>query len=217
MVYAPGTLETDPKKQNMALQQQAAAISALSSATYVNSINSRTGDITLNATSGITNSSNDIILSQASASQFGAVKVDGTTITATDGVISAATTNLSKVTASLGSNVALNNTANYFDGPSVAQGTSGVWFAEGTVTVTAPGGATEIYAKLWDGTTVIASAAAPIYTATAAISISLSGYITSPAGNIRISCRDVSRTDGSMVYNRTGNSKDCTISAVRIG
>jgi hypothetical protein len=27
MVYAPGTLETDPKKQNMALQQQASAIS----------------------------------------------------------------------------------------------------------------------------------------------------------------------------------------------
>jgi hypothetical protein len=32
--------------------------------------------------------------------------------------------NLSVLTASLGANVALNNTANYFDGPSVAQGTS---------------------------------------------------------------------------------------------
>jgi hypothetical protein len=123
---------------------------------------------------------------------------------------------ISSVTVSLGSNVALSNIANYFDGPSVAQGTSGTWFADGTVTVTVPGGATEIYAKLWDGTTVIASTAAPIYTAGAAISISLSGYIASPAGNIRISCRDVSRTDGSMVFNRTGNSKDCTVSAIRI-
>jgi hypothetical protein len=123
---------------------------------------------------------------------------------------------ISSITASLGSNVALNNTANYFDGPSVAQGTSGTWFASGTVTVTVPGGASEIYAKLWDGSTVIASAAAPLYTATAAISISLSGYIASPTGNIRISCRDISRTDGSMVFNRTGNSKDCTVSAIRI-
>src|ERR1700743_2562665 len=29
MVYSPGTLETDPKKQNMALQQQAGAIATL--------------------------------------------------------------------------------------------------------------------------------------------------------------------------------------------
>src|SRR2546426_953355 len=40
---------------------------------------------------------------------------------------------LTPITNSLGADVALNNTANYFDGPSVAQGTSGTWFASGTV------------------------------------------------------------------------------------
>jgi hypothetical protein len=114
-LYVPGTEETDPKKIIMSQQLVAgqtttnttaiatnttniatnttniatntAAIAALNAATYVNSINSRTGAITLNSTSGITNSSNDIILSQASSSQFGAVKVDNTTITASSGVI----------------------------------------------------------------------------------------------------------------------------------
>ena len=40
MVYAPGTLETDPKKQNMALQQQASAIK-----TATNDIAANTADI----------------------------------------------------------------------------------------------------------------------------------------------------------------------------
>jgi len=42
----------------------------------------------LNGTSGITNTVNDIQLSQGSSSQFGAIKVDGTSIIATTGVIS---------------------------------------------------------------------------------------------------------------------------------
>jgi hypothetical protein len=56
-----------------------------------------------------------------------------------------------------GADVPLNNTANYFDGPSTAQGASGTWFAAGTITLTDTG-TTAIYAcKLWDGTTVISS------------------------------------------------------------
>jgi hypothetical protein len=135
-LYVPGTEETDPKKIIMSQQLVAgqtttnttaiatnttniatnttniatntAAIAALNAATYVNSINSRTGAITLNSTSGITNSSNDIILSQASSSQFGAVKVDNTTITAAAGVISAAGTRvlLNTLTASSSASLA---------------------------------------------------------------------------------------------------------------
>jgi len=56
----------------------------------VSSIAGNTGAFTLNATSGITNSTNDIICSQGSSSQFGCVKVDNSTITAASGVISAA-------------------------------------------------------------------------------------------------------------------------------
>jgi hypothetical protein len=232
-LYVPGTEETDPKKIIMSQQLVAgqtttnttdiatntAAIAALNAATYVNSINRRTGAITLNSTSGITNSSNDIILSQASSSQFGAVKVDGTTITASSGVISAVaeTPTLSKITASLGADVSMNNTANYFAGPTVAQGTSGTWFASGTVSIlTGAGVDTNIYAKLWDGTTIIASVET-IARQNQAISLSVSGFIASPAGNIRIDCRAVNNTTAVMAFNTTGNSKDCTITAVRIG
>lgn len=56
---------------------------------------------------------------------------------------------------SLGADVPLNNTANYFDGPSVAQGTSGTWFASGTVTCKDTAGAS-FFAKLWDGASVLA-------------------------------------------------------------
>jgi hypothetical protein len=59
------------------------------SAPVVTSIAGNTGAFTLNAASGITNVANDIRLSPASAAQFGAVKPDGTTITAAAGVISA--------------------------------------------------------------------------------------------------------------------------------
>ena len=121
------------------------------------------------------------------------------------------------ITASLGADVALNNTANYFDGPSVAQGSSGTWLVTGTVTVTDTGGSDPFFAKLWDGTTVIASAAFSVTGANLNYSCALSGVITSPAGNLRISVRDTTDTAGKIVYNATGNSKDSTITAVRIG
>jgi hypothetical protein len=64
-------------------------------------------------------------------------------------------TSLSTATNSLGSNTAIAN-GSYTDGPSCAQGTSGTWYASGTVTIKF--GASSIIAlKLWDGTTVISS------------------------------------------------------------
>jgi hypothetical protein len=120
----------------------------------------------------------------------------------------------SPITNSLGANVALNNTANYFDGPSVAQGATGTWWASGTVTVTDSGSA-QIHCKLWDGTTVIASSSA-LLGAGIFQAIGLSGFIASPAANIRISCRDITATTGNIIFNTTGNSKDSTVSAHRI-
>lgn len=55
----------------------------------VRSIAGRTGAFTLNGGSGLTNTLNDIQISQGSSSQFGAVKVDGTSVTAAAGVLSA--------------------------------------------------------------------------------------------------------------------------------
>jgi hypothetical protein len=119
------------------------------------------------------------------------------------------------ITASLGSDVALNNIANYFDGPTVAQGTSGTWFVSGTVTINDTLAAS-VLAKLWDGTTVIASAGAYVALASQRCSISLSGFITGPVGNLRISVRDNSNTSGNILANNSGNAKDSTITAIRI-
>jgi hypothetical protein len=202
---------TEVEASIASLNASLAAVIAGLPASYVTSIAALSGAFTLNGTSGITNLVNDIRLSQASASQFGAMKVDGTTLVATAGVVS---TNVPKITASLGADVALNNVANYFDGPSVAQGTSGVWFVSGTVTVFDSGNA-NIFSKLWDGTTVIASAVASV-SANFRAAVSLAGFITSPAGNLRISCRDATTVGGKIEFNASGNSKDSTISAIRI-
>ena len=121
------------------------------------------------------------------------------------------------LTNSLGADVLLNNSANYFDGPSVAQGTVGTWFASGTVTLQDPTNANaSFYCKLWDGTTLINSAAIIVSTIAANGSVSLSGFISAPAGNLRISVREVSATTGKILFNFTGNSKDSNITAYRI-
>lgn len=123
-------------------------------------------------------------------------------------------TMLSPITASLAADVDLNNTANYFTGPTISQGTSGTWFVSGTVTLT--GTVTDqINVKLWDGTTVISSCAVNINAATATV-VSLSGYITNPAGDLKISARDTNNTNGKIIFNSSGNSKDSTITAIRI-
>lgn len=120
------------------------------------------------------------------------------------------------ITNSLAADVALSNTANYFDGPSIAQGTSGTWFASGTVTLTDTAGVASWDCKLWDGTTVISSSELSNSGANRVGSISLSGFLASPAGNIRISCKDIVSTSGKILFNATGSSKDSTITAFRI-
>lgn len=121
------------------------------------------------------------------------------------------------LTNSLSGDVALNNTASVFVGPTVSQGTTGTWFATGTVTITDTSGPANFLAILTDGTTVFASAATQNRLANSPVTISLSGFIASPAGNIRISVQDTTSTSGTILFNSTGNSKDSTITAVRIG
>lgn len=123
---------------------------------------------------------------------------------------------LTALTNSLSGDVLLNNTASYFDGPSVAQGTSGTWFVSGAVTIGATASNDGFHLKLWDGATVIDSRSVFIGVTGSSAFPSLSGIITSPAGNLRISVRDVSSTTGKILFNSSGNSKDSTITAVRI-
>jgi hypothetical protein len=122
------------------------------------------------------------------------------------------TCGLSTASNAISSNVSLNNTSSYFDGPSMAQGSTGTWFASGTVTLqTAAGaGADFMRCKLWDGTTIIQSSATAAVAGNGNVSLSLSGILTSPAGNIKISCRDQSSTSGSMQSNVDGSSNTAT-------
>lgn len=123
---------------------------------------------------------------------------------------------LSAITNSLGSDVALSSTGLFFTGPSVAQGTSGTWYAAGNVVLTDTV-ASRFVAKLWDGTTVIDSAVSDTAIANAAVTIHLSGYLANPAANIRISVKDITSTNGVINFNLSGASKDGTLSALRIG
>jgi hypothetical protein len=142
------------------------------------------------------------------------IGVSGTCTITTTGVCTVATS-LSTLPNSLSADVAMNNTGLYFDGPNVAQGTSGTWFASGTVTLTDVTGIGVFFCKLWDGTTVISSNALTANVNTP-MSLSLSGQIASPAGNIRISCIDSNTAGGKILFNQSGNSKDSTITVFRI-
>ena len=124
---------------------------------------------------------------------------------------------LSTASNAISGNVALNNTASFFDGPSIAQGSTGTWFVSGAVTVQDNAGAATFAAKLWDGTTVIATGGATTSGATTQVTISLSGFLASPAANLRISVIDATSTSGVIVAGVGGAGNHAgTISAMRI-
>jgi hypothetical protein len=121
----------------------------------------------------------------------------------------------SPITSSLTGDVTLSSANTYYDGPSIAQGSSGTWFASGTVTVIDSGGTAIFPAKLWDGTTIIATANGGASSNPGVIT--LSGYLASPAGNLRISVANSTHSgSGAIKFNSSGNSKDSTITAFRI-
>lgn len=125
---------------------------------------------------------------------------------------------ITSLAASLGADVTLNN-ATYTDGPSVAQGTAGTWEVTATLTVSdSTAASVNINFKLWDGTTIIDSTAITTQNANAAarISVSLSGVITSPAGNLKVSAISSAAATSKLLFNQSSNSKDCTITAIRI-
>lgn len=121
--------------------------------------------------------------------------------------------NISNLSAALGGDVTLNNASNFFDGPSIAQGSTGTWSVRGSVALEDTGGTAIFECKLWDGTTVLdeqsISAAANILT-----HMSLGGIIASPAGNLKISCSD-SLTTGKIVHLISSHAS-ASISAFRL-
>lgn len=122
----------------------------------------------------------------------------------------------SQITNVLGADVALNNTANYFTGPTIAQGTAGTWFVCGTVTLQDTAGAAAYKIRLTDGATVIAATVARSTGAGADTTATISGYIANPANNLRINVNDPTSTSGKIVFNSSGDSKDSSIFAIRV-
>ncbi len=125
------------------------------------------------------------------------------------------------VTNSLSGNVALTATGTFFDGPSTAQGTAGTWLATGQVVVqdTTVGGG-NVICKLWDGTNAgITIPGSTTATTVTSIVYPVSGVITAPAGNIRISCRDLTNTTNANIladFGGLGTNKSSTLTVVRL-
>lgn len=117
-------------------------------------------------------------------------------------------------TNSIVSNVAL--TTAFADGPSVAQGTSGTWYATGHVTLADTAAVGSFICKLWDGTTVMDSATATGGVTSQNVQIALSGRLASPAANIRISCKDTATTTGLMLASASGLGLDSTVTVLEI-
>lgn len=123
------------------------------------------------------------------------------------------------VSNSLAANSAL-LTTNYTDGPSAAQGTTGIWFASGAVTLLSTAAAS-VAAKLWDGTSVIAYGVATTAGVSFRNMIALSGTLTNPAGNIRISARILAGGAHTVISAADTDFVEATassvVTAVRIG
>lgn len=120
------------------------------------------------------------------------------------------------LTNSLGSNTTIANGGGFTDGPTVAQGTSGTWHADGGVTVQDSAGTSTVKCKLWDGTTVIDSRAQLMASANNSFNLSLAGNLASPANNIKISCATSSAATTTFRFNDSGQGKDTTVSVYRI-
>lgn len=122
------------------------------------------------------------------------------------------------VSNSLAGNVNLTNSTAYFDGPTTTLGPLGTWLVTGQVTLSdsAVTGGVAFLAKLWDGTTVLASGIITTVTVNQAVMMGFSGVINNPVGAVKISARNSSGNAGQLLANSSLNSKDSTLTAVRL-
>lgn len=115
-------------------------------------------------------------------------------------------------------NIPISTTSSYVDGPTITQGSTGLFWVTGNISLRDAGiTAATFRVKLWDGTNVIAACVAPEAILNGVTPISLSGWSRNPAGNLRISAQDLTSTNGSILSNNTGTSMDSTLYAVRVG
>jgi hypothetical protein len=137
--------------------------------------------------------------------------IDGSQLITIPGV-----SGLASFSAVLGADVALTDNA-FHDGPSVAQGTTGKFFAIGRVSVL-DAAAASFVVKLHDGTTVVDADIVQTTSAGAVGNGTLFGVITNPVGNLRISVSNSNASpNGRIKFNATGLSKDTSITVLKIG
>lgn len=202
--------------------------SEIGTATYstsgVNFLTARTPTDSTNGGAAIAATSAAIILCSPRAETLGTVQSVGTGNSSQTGLTGGPITisgslavSLRTFTNSLAADVSLATIGTYFNGPSVTQDTAGVWFATGNITCNNTVGANNIYARLTDGTTIVDSGNQIITGANLRINIALSGIFTSPSSNIKIQAMDPGSTSSLIEFNRTGSSRDSTLSAFRIG
>ena len=126
---------------------------------------------------------------------------------------------LTLFTSTLGADVPISTSSGFFDGPSVAQGTAGTWLATGQIQFNATVSSQIFNVKLWDGTNNIAE---QVYYTNAGVFIgqtALSGVITNPVGNIRLSVHiGTAGGAGAKILKDAGDSSNAAsvVSALRI-
>lgn len=128
----------------------------------------------------------------------------------------------SSVTAFLGADVALNNTANYFDGPNTGSiGANGqMWFLTATGTYTDTSAAATIVLAIYNGTSYICSSVSSVAATNFMASHTVSAVVTlSAATTFTLRARDVSTTNGSLLTSGSASAvanKATSITAVRL-
>ncbi len=146
-------------------------------------------------------------------------------VQATDIALSTTTSTgfLSFVTSTTTAVFSLSSTATTFDIAFVAQGSTGVWLATAYWSVSDTATINQTNFKLWDGTTVIACGVTRVGAATGFSNGSVTGFITNPSGNIKLSavCNSATGQINAGTINIVGTSPlwtpNTAVTAIRIG
>lgn len=125
--------------------------------------------------------------------------------------------NMQTIVNQLTGNVSLNNVANYFTGPTVAQGSTGTWLALAVVTCVDTGGAATFNARLSDGTNLKGSTQITSAGANSYVTIPLIGQFSAPPGNIRVEVKDATAVTGAISANDgVSGNVNSTLIVIRI-
>lgn len=114
-------------------------------------------------------------------------------------------------------NVALNNTANYFVGPTITLPSTGTWVIFGYATLVDTAGAAAFIARLARSSTIFASSRNTSTGASNPTTIAIGAIISGTAADvINFECRDSASTSGLIAYDNSGNAKDSAMFGFRI-